>query len=131
MAHLKRIWLIDDDEDDGFILQTALAELDQEINFVYVRDSEVALSKITNEDIPDLLFLDWNMPKFSGLEVLTAIRKIPHLDSLPIIIYTTADTKAYKEQAMRHGASYFLPKQPTLSVLCKKLEHILALDWTI
>ena len=102
MGNLKRVMLIDDDEDDCFFFET---------------------------DMPDLLFLDWNMPKRTGKECLSALRNTPAFSSMPIVIYTTSRALADRLEADHLGASYFLSKPQTIRDLTEKLQQLFSMDW--
>lgn len=133
MNNNKRILLIDDDEDDCFFFGTALEEFDAPIQFTYLRDSEAAVKQLCNgnDDIPDLLFLDWNMPRLSGRECLVKIRSTPILDNVPVIIYTTSESAADKKEAKDLGASYFLSKPPSIKLLRNELKNLISKDWKV
>ncbi|OQP67684.1 response regulator [Niastella populi] len=87
----SRIVLIDDDQDDGYIFDLALKHLPWEIQFQHIQDSDRALAILSEKEFtpPDMLFLDWNMPKFDGKQCLLRIRAIPGYDLLPIVICST------------------------------------------
>jgi CheY-like chemotaxis protein len=131
MAYPKRVLLIDDDEDDCDIFNSAINELESGIDFFYDCDSEKALKRLSSEQlpVPDLLFLDWNMPKLTGMQYLTAIRKFPCFDNVPVIIYTTSTAQKDREEAGRLGASYFISKPSSFKELKQLLQHIFALTW--
>ncbi|WP_205511515.1 response regulator [Longitalea arenae] len=133
MKTTKRILLIDDDEDDCFFFSTALEEFDSPVEFFFDRDSEVAIEKLRKDKdaVPDILFLDWNMPRMTGRQCLLAIRRILRYADLPIVIYTTSQTQADQDEAKRLGASYFLTKPATIGQLRKKLKDILSMDWKV
>lgn len=126
MSYPKRVLLIDDDEDDCFIFRSVLNELGSDIEFFYDCDSERALKRLMDIDlpVPDLLFLDWNMPKKNGRDCLIAIRKLPQYEALPIIILSTSTAPRDREEASQSGASFFLSKPSTISELQKLLENI-------
>jgi CheY-like chemotaxis protein len=78
MIHSKMILLIDDDIEDQEIFMGALKQIDQTILCLSFSDGEEAL-KLLQADIiavPDLVFLDLNMPKFSGKQCLSELYKI-------------------------------------------------------
>lgn len=132
MARTIRIWLIDDDEDDSFVFETALAALNHPVEFLSYLDSETALSTLLSSTatLPDLIFLDWNMPKLNGKDCLKAIRKLPGFAFLPIIIYTTSRAFQDQTEAKLLGASYFFTKPATISELGEKLKFLITHDWS-
>ena len=129
MIYPKRVFLIDDDEDDCFIFGTVLNEFEQRIEFFHDDDSEMALRRITDESlpVPDLLFLDWNMPKRSGKQCLMAIKQFPLYADVPVIVYTTSNAQEDREEALRLGASYFLSKPASIVELRNKLLQVFSL----
>src|SRR5437868_4966541 len=100
-------FLIDDDSDDVEIFKIALRRLNFEINCVTVDSGDAAVAKLANElnFIPDYIFLDVNMPLMGGLDCLKAIKNIPRMANVPVIIYSTAANPYYKEAALQFGAS--------------------------
>ena|ERR1700754_2495216 len=133
MSNLKHILLIDDDEDDGFFFEMALEELGRPVKFTFDQDGNAVLIRLQENSIPapDLLFLDWNMPKLTGRQFLAAIRSIPQYAAIPIIIYTTSQAQEDKDSAKQLGASYFLSKPSTIAELHKKLRDIFAREWPV
>ncbi|WP_133054637.1 response regulator [Niastella populi] len=97
----------------------------------YDRDGETAFKRLSeiSTEVPDLLFLDWNMPKWTGKQCLIAIRRLPGYSEIPIIIYTTSREMKDKDDALRLGASYFLSKPASINQLYNELGYIFSLDW--
>ena len=89
MGSPKRLFLIDDDEDDLFIFHLALQELNVVTDCFEDTKSETALRRLKEGSmpVPDLIFLDWNMPKIRGRDCLILIKQIPAYASVPVIIY--------------------------------------------
>ncbi|MBO9201923.1 MULTISPECIES: response regulator [Niastella] len=127
MSYPNRIFLIDDDEDDGFVFNEALNSLPHQFELLYYQDSEQALARLSDNAFspPDIMFIDWNMPKLSGNHCLQSIRKLPGYDAVPIIIYSTSNHEQLQAEARQLGASHFLAKPSTLKELVIKLEAIL------
>jgi CheY-like chemotaxis protein len=126
MDYQKRVFLIDDDEDDCFFFESAIKDLNCGVSFRFEQSSEAALQQLQEGNIPvtDILFVDWNMPRLTGSQCLTAIRKIPEYSNIPIIIYTTSNSPADKKTAHELGATSFLTKPISIGDLCEKLQHI-------
>lgn len=126
MNQSKRVFLIDDDEDDSLFFGIGLNEYDPSIEFLYDRDSETALRRLSEkmQPLPDIVFLDWNMPKLSGRQILGAIRANGRYDEVPVIIFTTSSSTQDKAEAAELGASLFLSKPASLYELKKNLEDI-------
>ena len=89
---LISIMLIDDDEDDLDIFFQALMKIDPSIQFAGFKNGMEAIKLLNDSDmlLPDLIFLDLNMPCMNGLECLKMIRENGALNNTPVIIYSTA-----------------------------------------
>jgi signal transduction histidine kinase len=116
------ILVVDDDADIGLLLCDRLQAMGHEVRAA--ADGEAALEAIGKE-VPSLVFLDIEMPKLSGLEVLRRIRK--DWPELPVIVMTAHGTIARAVEAMKAGASDFITKpfemQQLKSAIAKALER--------
>ena len=127
----RRVMLIDDDEDDALIFQMAINEVDKGILFSH-DNSETAftLLQIKQLAIPDILFLDWNMPKIDGKQILIELKKTKEYQSTPVVVYTTSTSLLFDVKEIKElGAAHFLTKPNSVSDLVKELKQLLATDW--
>ena len=131
MRYPERVLLIDDDEDDCMVFGIGLSEISRQIEFQFNQDSPSALARLADDTAPkpDIIFLDWNMPKMNGRDCLAAIRKNARYDEVPVIVFTTSQAKEDRESAQRLGASYFLSKPASIEELLKSLHAIFEMDW--
>ncbi len=72
---------------------------------------------ILNKETPDMIILDINMPGVSGFEILSYIKREPHLANIPVFICTSDDQPQTRQQAMKNGARDFLLKPVTVDAL--------------
>ena len=86
------------------------------------RDGEEAL-KVFKERKFDLITLDLNMPKLSGIETLREIRKID--SKVPVVIITGYGTEKDQKEAFRYGVTDFISKPFTTSQIIKVIDRIL------
>jgi CheY-like chemotaxis protein len=107
----KRILLIDDDEDDRQIFLEVVADLNPSVVPETAINGAEGLRKLMSSDeLPNLIFLDLNMPIMSGTEFLHEIRRVDFLKAIPIVILsTTIDHKSVNE-AKALGAKHFIVK---------------------
>ena len=80
--------------------------------------------------IPDLLFLDLNMPCKNGVECIKAIRENRAYDGLPIIVFTISSQDNAVQTAYGFGANLFFTKPSDYVSLLNSLGKILAMDWS-
>lgn len=86
------ILLADDDKDDCFLFREALSELPLDTELITVHDGEQLMTylDIHQNNLPDVLFLDLNMPRKNGFECLTEIKYNDHLHKLPVVMFSTS-----------------------------------------
>jgi CheY-like chemotaxis protein len=130
MTMIKRLLLIDDDADERFLFRKALDELRSTINLFIATDGESAFETLKTIPLPDLIFLDLNMPKINGMQCLEKIKQTRQYASVPVIIYSTSFTPSDELKATKLGAAFLLKKPFSLSALCHELAGIFLIDWT-
>jgi CheY-like chemotaxis protein len=88
------ILLADDDADDCFFFEKALSEISIDTRLNTVNNGERLMDYLSKnlEQLPDVLFLDLNMPRKSGFECLTEIVENIKLKDLPVIMFSTSYT---------------------------------------
>jgi CheY-like chemotaxis protein len=126
-THLH-ILLADDDEDDRYFFERALSVIPIPTRMTTVGDGEKLMVYLAKHaaKLPDILFLDLNMPRKNGLECLQEIEHNEKLKQLPIIIYSTSLPGEAADILYNLGAYYYVRKTDT-SGLKKILHHILLL----
>ena len=72
-------------------------------------DGEAALGMV-REERPDLILMDVQLPKMSGLEVTRALRDDPATAAVPIIVVTSFALSGDEQRAMAAGASAYIAK---------------------
>ncbi|MEP7234161.1 MAG: response regulator [Ignavibacteriota bacterium] len=125
------ILIADDDDDDILFFVAAFSELRANATINSVGDGKQLMDHLldNNTVLPDLLILDLNMPKKSGLECLVEIRKHPKLGSLPIAIYSTSRSERDVQETFLNGATKYIPKPNDIQKLKALIPAILNLDW--
>jgi len=126
------ILLADDDEDDRMIFTEIVAQLENDIHLRTVSDGQQLIHLLTANGVllPDLVFLDLNMPNKNGKECLREIKAHPALHQLPVIIYSTSGAEKDIRDAYRHGASLYIQKPSNMKGLRKTLSDVLSIDWS-
>ena len=124
---MKQVLLIDDDRDDAELFGEALMEIDASVIFKHYQESIVGLKALLTDltDLPDLIFLDINMPIVSGWECLAQFRKTDHLKNIPVYIFTTSSQTREKEIAKELGASGYITKPSEYNALKELLHQVL------
>ena len=122
------ILLADDDKDDCLFFEEAIAELLPSTNFTAVHDGEQLMQLLTNETnkLPDVLFLDLNMPRKNGFECLAEIKQNKKLKDLPVVIFSTSFEQQVVNLLYDNGAQYFIRKPSEFALFKKIILHMLA-----
>src|SRR6185295_4050117 len=86
------ILLADDDTDDCIFFKAAVKEFSMATTLSTVHDGEQLMELLTKEgnELPDVLFLDLNMPRKNGFECLSEIKQNKNLEHLPVIMFSTS-----------------------------------------
>lgn len=127
---IKNIFLTEDDSDDREFFTEALNEIDPEINCHFAQNGKETLTKLRETNLlPDVLFLDLNMPLMNGLECLSKIKNDKRLSQLPVVIFTTSQNPDDVQATHQLGANVFLNKPANIRDLVLKLKRILTLDF--
>ena len=121
------ILLIDDDEDEYFIFEDIIRHLDSSIELNYLSGPNQVHAG-DEFPVPDILFLDINMPTWSGFDWLQWIRDKGH--KFPVIMYSTSRNPDVVRRAYGAGAHLYLNKPMDFQELVSSVTYILQLDWT-
>lgn len=125
------ILLADDDENDRLIFTEAFAELNIKTVVRTVNDGIQLMERLYDRAIPlpDLLFLDLNMPRKNGLECLKEIRSNEKLKEISIAIYSTSDNKKDLEETFLNGANVYVIKPNNFNNLKQALEKAVMMTY--
>ena len=128
----KTLLLVDDDPDDRLLFSEVIQEIDEDIKIAFATNGAEALQMLqdTNTLMPEIIFLDLNMPKMNGKQCLKQLKKNPLLSSIPVIIYSTSTATEDIDDSMNLGADYFLVKPITMKELKTELLYVLTENWT-
>jgi CheY-like chemotaxis protein len=131
MAKNKTFFIVDDDIDDQELFMEAVSEVDQSIECISASDCEEALDLLKSGKVvlPDMIFLDLNMPRLNGKQCLAELKRQANLKHIPVIIYSTSSEKKDIEETTKLGAAHFLTKPNKFEELCKALSYVVSREW--
>ncbi|RAV98713.1 response regulator [Pseudochryseolinea flava] len=126
---MKKIYLAEDDIDDQEIFREIIDALDHGIQLTIFHNGEElikALNVLPNDELPDLLLLDQNMPRLKGSETIQQIRSEPRYKPLPVAIYTTYHDANFARLCKEEGIELF-QKPDTFDELSKLIHRLVAM----
>lgn len=113
-----RILLVDDSDDDIFLVREAFKESGIAHRLDAISDGEAALSFLREAgNRPDVVLLDINMPRFSGFDVLEWVQSDPSLRDIPVVMLTTSEQPEDVRRATEGGARDYFRKPVEFSGL--------------
>lgn len=114
-----QILLADDDKDDCLLFKDALDELSIVFTLTAVYNGEQLMNLLHKESfqLPDILFLDLNMPRKTGFECLSEIKLDDRLKTLPVIIVSTSYEHDIVQLLFNAGAQHYMQKPTEFSKL--------------
>ena len=124
----KYILLVDDDSDDRELFREAISSAATELIFKEAEDGTEAfrMLKDSHENLPEVIFLDINLPIISGWECLTKLKSDDVFKNIPVIIYSTSSHDRDRKIANDLGALSFVTKPHTYTDLIALIKKITA-----
>jgi two-component system, chemotaxis family, response regulator Rcp1 len=133
MKAVHAILLVEDNPADVKITQRALRESDAPVELIVVRDGQEAVEYLLRQGqnadnpdwrIPDLILLDLNLPRLTGVQVLERIRATPALRATPVVVLTTSRRHEDIAQVYAAGANTYIEKPQDFNRFVQVLQTI-------
>lgn len=121
------IFIADDDQDDIEFFEIALKEISDNIKITKAKNGQELLEFIQYV-IPDMIFLDINMPCMNGLDCLSELRRLSHLSQVPIIMYSTGTKPEHVDKSYTLGANLYIRKPTHYASIKEELSRVLAMS---
>ena len=125
------ITLADDDEDDRMFFTDAFREIKIKTRVNTFNDGVELMDFLNKEHsiLPQVLFLDINMPRKNGIECLLEIKKNKRFDDMAIAMYSTSSSEEHIEETFVNGANSYIKKPSDFATLKKILADVVSLNW--
>jgi CheY-like chemotaxis protein len=111
------VLIVDDDEDDRWLMSHAFDEVCPQIQKVFACDGEEAVDYMQVSRAPIFILTDLNMPKVNGVELITRLRHHPFYRTIPVVICTTSRSDDDRQRCYLAGANAFVNKPNRLADL--------------
>ena len=121
------VLLADDDMDDCIFFKKALSELPLPTQLTTVHDGEELMQMLNKETIqlPHVIFLDINMPRKNGFECLAEIKQNDRLKDVPVIMFSTTNSRDAMSALFKTGADVYIRKPGNFEQLKELIRYAL------
>jgi CheY-like chemotaxis protein len=125
---IQSIFLAEDDLDSCTGFKAALNKIAPNTRITIVTNGD-ELIELLKHYVPDIVFLDLNMPFKNGFESIRELRENKSYDYLPIVVYSATNNVNSIQIAYGFGANLFFTKPSSPADLELALKEILTMDW--
>lgn len=122
---MQKIFFIDDSE--TALAATKLATNNLPLEHFSFLHAQMALDKINEGIVPDLVITDLNMPKINGFQFLEAFRSISHCKRIPVLMLTTETSPQMKQKGKALGLTGWITKPFNPTQLQSAIQRVLKL----
>ncbi len=111
-AKKKRVILVEDNLADVELVRISIRELETPVELVHVGDGQELLNFLKTAVLAEIavIMLDLNMPRVSGIDVLRFMHEDPLLKKVPVVMFTTSNSKTDILKCYELGAKAFVCK---------------------
>jgi DNA-binding response OmpR family regulator len=122
---MKSVLVVDDDPDIRELITWKLAQAGYSTQVA--ADGEAALAAVAGDGaaVPDLILVDWMMPKLSGIDVCRALRQNPGTARIPVILLTANAQEADVELGFAAGVDDYIAKPFSPREMLSRIEAVL------
>lgn len=122
----RKFLVIDDDEDDRRLLMSAIEKIVPSPSFTQARNGSEGLQVLHEGFIPDMIFIDLNMPVMNGIDFLAARLANKSFQDIPIVVMSTSTNPVVIEQIGKMGVDRYITKPSTDKDMFKAVVTALA-----
>lgn len=111
LKEIRHLMLIDDDEDDREIFLSVVESIAPRVHCAVATNGQDAIVKLNSSNLlPEIIFLDLNMPLMDGKQFLREVKKSELLKTIPVVVLSTSSDKETIIQTQNLGAEKFITK---------------------
>jgi PAS domain S-box-containing protein len=126
----RNVLIVEDDPDDQAIMTRAFAEIVPHYHVACLNDGTMLvdlLKSFSDEELPCLIVLDYNMPLLNGLETLKLLELDHRFKEIPKIIYSSSSQNSIKNLCYSANAKAYVTKGTTMEEIKENIQEMLSL----
>ena len=126
----KIILSVEDDQAAFHLMTVGFNEVGGDFQLYHVEDGREALhflrrsGRYPNAPKPNLVLLNLNLPRITGLEVLQEVKNDPMIQDIPVVIFSSSDMDKDKAKCLAIGARKFITKPVGLDDFIKAIRDV-------
>jgi CheY-like chemotaxis protein len=124
------ILIAEDDIDDQEMINEMIRMIDPECRLEFISTGGKVinyLETLQDGELPNLILLDFNLPEFTGIQLLQQMGGNKRYQSIPKILWSTSKYSVLRNECLQFGADDFLVKPSSLQELENLMSYILSL----
>ncbi len=125
----KFILFGEDDIDDEELLKELFSSVDPSFELTFINNGRHLiehLDGLSDNQLPCLLILDYNMPELNGADILENLKTRDRYADLPKIIWSTSGTETYRKKCLDLGAEDYIIKPSRVSELVQAIKYMIS-----
>ncbi|HZH01949.1 MAG TPA: response regulator, partial [Flavisolibacter sp.] len=111
---MKLVFVLDDDQDDIYIMQKFLAEVEYKVAVEYITDANELFQLLEKGVIPAMILLDYNFGPEKGMEILKQLKNHQQYCAVPVTVISNSSQQNMITQSYKNGACSFIQKPATV-----------------
>ena len=125
----KSILFGEDDIDDEELLKELFSSVDNSFSLTFINNGKQVidyLNELTDDRLPCLIILDYNMPQLNGADILKELKIHLRYKEIPKIIWSTSQTETYRSKCMELGANDYIIKPSKVNDLIDAIKYMIS-----
>ena len=128
MSQPIRILIAEDDPDDYSFIADACKQLLPPVSLIWAQNGKEVfseLAKCSEESLPFLISLDYNMPFLNGLQALKKLKENERYKNIPAVVYSSSTNERHKSEVLESGAAAYLVKGTSIEEIEQDVRNML------
>ena len=129
-AEIIRLLIVEDSEAYLYLIQKAFSSREEiHWDLTVAHDGQQAVNLLFDDQrikapLPDLILMDWNLPKVSGSELLQRIKAHENFRKIPVLVFSSSEADRDIDAAYDNHANGYITKPGSVEVLAQIVETI-------